>query len=288
MLGIVLIDKPQGISSHDAVNRVRRAYGTRRVGHAGTLDPQATGLLVMAVGPATRFLQYLPLEPKIYEATITFGTETITQDGEGEVVAEKPVPENLEEAIKANVSSLTGEIQQLPPLYSAIKKDGKPLYMYARKGEDVERQIRTVFIKSATLLGIEGNTATFRIICSGGTYIRTWAHDLGQLLGCGAYLSGLVRTAVGLFSLDDAFALDELEEQPLISLREALEQDRPIVELNATQERAIRNGQSAGAGRWLPDGIVAVADKTGEVFGMARVSENQLYPECIIPQGPEC
>ena len=133
MLGILLINKPAGITSHDVVSRCRRKLQTKRVGHAGTLDPLATGLLVMAVGPATRFLQYLPLEPKEYVATIKFGESTNTYDSEGEVTESRPVPKNLEERLVDVFPDFTGEIDQLPPMFSAVKKDGKPLYAYARK-----------------------------------------------------------------------------------------------------------------------------------------------------------
>src|SRR6202044_655457 len=138
MLGILLIDKPAGITSHDVVNAVRRRFGVRRVGHAGTLDPQATGLLIVAVGPATRFLQYLPLEPKEYVGVVTFGEERDTQDSEGQVVALKPVPGDLEAQVHEVLPQFRGLIQQLPPMYSAVKKDGKPLYAYARSGKEVD------------------------------------------------------------------------------------------------------------------------------------------------------
>ena len=282
MLGIVLIDKPLGLTSHDVVARLRRTFSTRRIGHAGTLDPLATGLLVVAVGPATRFLQYLPLEPKVYEGTIRFGIETTTQDREGEVVAERPVPDDLEAQIEAFRPEFLGLIQQLPPLYSAVKKAGKPLYVYARKGEAVEREPRTVHIGEATILAVRGHDVDVRIVCSGGTYMRTWAHVLGQRLGCGAHLAALRRTAVGKFSLDQAHDLDAAGPEHFISLADALP-PAPLVPLNATQVAAVRNGQSLGFHRALDSSLCGLLDPSGVVIGMARLTGNVLQPECVIP-----
>src|SRR5476649_403009 len=182
MFGILLIDKPLGGTSHDVVNHIRRRFGTRRVGHAGTLDPLGTGLLVVAVGPATRFLQYLPLEPKVYIAEVAFGHSTPTYDAEGELSEARPVPENLAEAIDSKLPAFRGLIQQLPPMYSAIKVGGKPLYKFAREGKEQVRESRTVHIDTFEILSIEGDKATARISCSGGTYIRSLANDLGEAL----------------------------------------------------------------------------------------------------------
>lgn len=282
MLGVVLIDKPLGITSHDVIARLRRKFQTRRIGHAGTLDPLATGLLVVAVGPATRFLQYLPLEPKEYVGTIRFGVETTTQDAEGEVVAEKPVPGDLMSEIAEVLAEFKGSIQQLPPLYSAVKKEGKPLYVYARRGEEVERERRTVFISEAELLAQTGNEVDVRVVCSGGTYMRTWAHDLGQRLGCGAHLSALRRTRVGKFAIEDAVTLEEVEPGDLRPLVEALP-PVPLVEITHRQAEAIRHGQAIGFPR-PPAGLVCgLVGPDGDVIGMARIQGQELQPECVIP-----
>jgi tRNA pseudouridine55 synthase len=282
MLGVVLIDKPLGITSHDVIARLRRKFQTRRIGHAGTLDPLATGLLVVAVGPATRFLQYLPLEPKEYVGTIRFGVETTTQDAEGEVVAEKPVPSDLMSEISGVLAEFKGSIQQLPPLYSAVKKEGKPLYVYARRGEEVERERRTVFISEAELLAQTGNEVDVRVVCSGGTYMRTWAHDLGQRLGCGAHLSALRRTRVGKFAIEDAVTLEEVEPGDLRPLVEALP-PVPLVEITHRQAEAIRHGQAIGFPR-PPAGLVCgLVGPEGDVIGMARIQGQELQPECVIP-----
>lgn len=282
MLGILLIDKPLGITSHDVIARLRRKLQTKRVGHAGTLDPLATGLLVVAVGPATRFLQYLPLEPKEYIGTVKFGIETTTQDAEGEIVAEKPVPADLMSVIDQALPQFKGAISQIPPLYSAVKKEGKPLYVYARRGEDVEREPRNVYISEVEVLEHNGNEVDVRVVCSGGTYMRTWAHDLGQHLGCGAHLSGLRRTRVGKFSIDDAITLEEATADDLLPLSEALP-PVPLVQLNSHQVHAIRHGQAIGWAR-PPAGLYCgLLDPRGEIIGMARIEDQQLQPECVIP-----
>lgn len=284
MLGVVLIDKPLGLTSHDVISRLRKRFDTKRVGHAGTLDPLATGLLVVAIGPATRFLQYLPLEPKVYVARIRFGIETNTQDGEGVVVAELPVPQDLRSAFDKAVPAFKGLIQQIPPMFSAVKKDGKPLYAYARRGDEVERDARTVHIGEVEVLEVGDVDMVVRVTCSGGTYMRTWAHDLGKAIGCGAHLSALRRTQVGKFLLEDALALDVVGPEHIMPLSEALP-PVPLVSLNGTQVAAIRNGQPVGLGKTPPAGspVYGMLDPAGEVVGMGRIDGPMLQPECVIP-----
>ena len=282
MLGVVLVDKPLGITSHDVIGQLRRRFETRRVGHAGTLDPLATGLLVVAVGPATRFLQYLPLEPKEYIATIRFGTETTTQDAEGEVVAEHAVPANLRAEFERVLPEYRNLIQQIPPIYSAVKKDGKPLYHYARKGIEVERTARTVHIGEVEILDELPTEIEVRVTCSGGTYMRTWAHDLGQAVGCGAYLAALRRTRVGRFCIDDAKPLEEVRQIDLLPLREALP-PLPLVELNATQIDAIRHGQPIGYPHPPEGRACGLLDGFGAVVGIGRIEGPAIHPEVVIP-----
>lgn len=283
MLGVLLIRKPEGLTSHDVVNDVRRRFGTRRVGHAGTLDPLATGVLVVAVGPATRFLQYLPLEPKEYVAEVAFGQETTTYDREGDVVADRPVPEDLRGAIHAALPGFLGLIQQIPPMYSAIKVKGKPLYQYARQGQELKREPRTVHIGSYELESLEGDVGTFRIVCSGGTYVRSLAHDLGLALGCGAHLRSLVRTRVGRFGLADAKPLDAISPGDLIPLHEALP-PMPLVQLDEEKTRWVREGRPIGMAEPPENFLVALVEPRGAVFSVARVQGNLLKPECVIPQ----
>lgn len=282
MLGILLIDKPLGCSSHDVVNIVRRKLGTKRVGHAGTLDPLGTGLLVVAVGPATRFLQYLPLEPKEYEGTILFGKRTSTYDAEGDVVSEAPVPVDLVDQVRSAIPRFLGLIDQLPPMHSAVKVAGKPLYKYARKGEDVERQVRTIHISSIEIFNENPPSVDFRMVCSGGTYVRTLADDLGHAIGCGAHLTRLRRTRVGKFSLEQATPLEDAAPNRLISLFQAID-PMPIVQMDPQQTSAIREGRQVALDAPGKPGLVALTDPKGQVFSVARLLGNVLQPECVIP-----
>lgn len=208
--GFLVIDKPAGISSHDVVNRVRRILGTKRVGHTGTLDPFATGVLPIAVGEGTKAIQFLDEGEKAYEAVIRLGLVTDTLDITGSVMQEQNPGGVGQEQLLNVMAALTGKINQIPPMYSAIKQGGQPLYKLARKGVEVERASRQVTIHSFELLGFEMPLATVRVRCSRGTYVRTLADDLGRLLGCGACLTQLRRTMSGPFRLDDAMTLDQL------------------------------------------------------------------------------
>ncbi|MFY9235319.1 MAG: tRNA pseudouridine(55) synthase TruB [Fimbriimonadaceae bacterium] len=284
MIGILLIDKPLGCSSHEVVHQLRRKFGTKRVGHAGTLDPLATGLLVVAVGPATRFLQYLPLEPKLYRGEITFGVETNTYDAEGEIVAQKDVPADLAGKIQEALDRFTGLIEQVPPMFSAIKKAGRPLYEYARRGETIERQPRTVHIGRFEAENINGSIATVWVECSGGTYVRSLAHDLGQTIGCGAHLSSLVRHKIGRFDLVDAVHLDQVSPADIIPLQEALK-PMQMLTLSDNEVAEIREGRQINtnttAGGSSPVGMLDVG---GTVIGIARPTDSgALQPECVIP-----
>jgi tRNA pseudouridine55 synthase len=282
MFGILLIDKPLGGTSHDVVNHIRRKFGTRRVGHAGTLDPLGTGLLVVAVGPATRFLQYLPLEPKEYVSEITFGRATDTYDAEGETTEEHPVPDDLPRLFGDAAEKLLGLIEQVPPIYSAVKVNGKPLYKYARAGQEVERISRRVHIGALDVLSIEENRVRVRVECSGGTYVRTLAHDLGQMLGCGAFLSALHRTRVGKFRVEQAERLDKVTPADLLPLRSAL-LPMPMIPLNEAQMQQVREGRQLVIPAPKEERLVALLDTDGEVFSVARVEGAALQPECVIP-----
>jgi len=208
--GFLVIDKPAGISSHDVVNRVRRILGTRKVGHTGTLDPFATGVLPIAVGEGTKAIQFLDEGEKAYEAVIRLGLVTDTLDITGTVLQEHDSGGLGQEQLLSAMAALTGEISQVPPMYSAIKQGGQPLYKLARKGIEVERQSREVIIHSFELLEFSSPLATVRVHCSRGTYVRTLADDLGKLLGCGACLTALRRTLSGPFRLADAMTLEQL------------------------------------------------------------------------------
>ncbi|GAB4168983.1 MAG: tRNA pseudouridine(55) synthase TruB [Geothermobacteraceae bacterium] len=219
MDGLILIDKPVNISSFDVVRQVRRLAGTRKAGHGGTLDPFASGLLPVALGNATRLLEYLLDADKTYRATMRLGQETDTQDRTGQVVAEHGVPADVAERLPRVVRQFTGRIEQVPPMFSALKKDGVPLYRLARRGEDVDREPRGVRVERMEVLEINGIDVCFEVTCSKGTYVRTLAHDIGQALGCGAHLTALRRTGTGSFRIEDAVRFEEL-----------LEGGRPVLE----------------------------------------------------------
>ncbi len=283
MFGILLINKPQGITSHGVISRLRKALDTRRIGHAGTLDPLATGLLVVAVGPATRFLQYLNLEPKTYVSTVKFGQSTNTYDAEGEVIQTRPIPENLEQQINNSLPQFLGKITQSPPIYSAIKVQGKPLYEYARRGEEVEIKARTQNIHSYTLDSISGDEAIFTITCDGGTYIRSLAHDLGEVIGCGAHIKELCRTGAGQFHLNQAIPLDQATADHIIPSHQTL-QHLPQIILNREEIDHIRHGRSVENPTPINNPKAVLMTPDSNVISIANVvKETELHPYCVIP-----
>lgn len=208
--GFLLIDKPAGITSHDVVDRLRRITGMRRIGHAGTLDPFATGLLILGVGKATKGLGGLSAKGKEYEGTMVLGASSDTQDGTGQIVLTPDAQMPTEKQFKHSLEGFKGTIEQVPPMYSAKKIGGKKLYELAREGKTVERKAAHVTISELKLLAFEPPHATIKVRCTSGTYIRTLAHDIGKDLGCGAYLEQLRRTAIGEYLVDKASELDEL------------------------------------------------------------------------------
>jgi len=209
--GILLVDKPQGITSHDVVDRIRRIYQIRKVGHAGTLDPMATGLLIILVGKATKASQYLMSLSKTYEGRMRFGQVTDTQDADGDIVEEHPLPENMSGAkIAEAMTKYRGDQYQTPPMFSAKKIKGVPLYKLARQGRETEREPRFIHVTRFDLIDFERPEATFILQCSKGTYVRTVVHDLGRDLGCGAHLVALRRTLIDRFSVKDSSTLEEL------------------------------------------------------------------------------
>jgi tRNA pseudouridine55 synthase len=220
--GILLVDKPSGFTSHDVVARLRRKLAMKRIGHAGTLDPMATGLLMMLVGKATSVSQYLTNLDKEYEGTIELGKTTNSQDAEGEVVETRPVPPLTEEAVRAAMQGFLGDQYQTPPMFSAIKVGGVPLYKRARKGEEVPREPRFIRVASYELTRFALPHLDFRLRCSKGTYVRTLAHDLGQKLGCGAHLCALRRTATDRFRIESALTLAAIEQLSLAEIEQRL------------------------------------------------------------------
>jgi len=227
--GVLLVDKPTDHTSHDVIARLRGILKMRRIGHAGTLDPMATGVLVVLLGKATKASQYLMSLDKEYSGTITLGSVTNTQDAEGEVLETRPVPPLSEEDVKTFMKGFVGDQYQLPPMFSAIKIDGVPLYKQARKGEEVEREPRFIRVSSFELTRFASPEIDFVLRCTKGTYVRTVAHDLGQKIGCGAHLSALRRTATGKFTAEQCLTLEQIQalstselEKRLVHVRDAV------------------------------------------------------------------
>jgi len=248
MNGLLVIDKPSGMTSFDVVCRVRRMVKTRRVGHAGTLDPMATGVLPVAFGTATRLIEYLMAGDKSDRAVLKLGCVTDTQDSAGQILEEKPWQSIERAAIEAAIENLTGDINQLPPMYSALKKDGQPLYKLARQGIEVQRETRKVVVKRLVIDEFSAPYLTFTIDCGKGTYVRTLCHDLGQMLGCGAHMTALRRLSCGRFELSASHTLAELEllfEQgrplPFVPLADVLD-DWPALQADGAVLERLLNG----------------------------------------------
>lgn len=279
--GILNIDKPQGITSHDAVNHLRRLSSVRRVGHAGTLDPLATGVLLLCVGRATRLSEYLIGLPKCYEATVRLGQVTDSYDADGELVAEHEVSVsqiNIEDAL----STFLGRIQQKAPIYSAIKQQGQPLYKLARRGVPVEAPIREVQIYKLALLAWEKPDLQIKVMCSTGTYIRSLAHDLGQKLGCGGHITALRRTCIGDFGIKQAVALDQLTEQNWISYLQASDEavkHMQRLDLSPDESRRLQLGQRIQRLETHPDtAVVRAYEPDGRFLGIVTARDSDWQP----------
>ncbi|MBT5016463.1 tRNA pseudouridine(55) synthase TruB [Candidatus Peregrinibacteria bacterium] len=242
MKGFLIVDKPQGITSFDVVAQARRALNVRKIGHLGTLDPLATGVLVLAIGEGTKLIEYLMGADKEYEATLEFGKISDTYDSEGKITkTDAPVPTSDE--IEAALPQFRGEIQQIPPAFSALKINGQRAYDLARRGEKVELKPRTVYIHDLTLVAPD----QLHIHCSSGTYIRSIIHDLGQTLGCGAIMTALRRTHVGQFMLNKAIDITKTSPENLISLEEIVS-SWPPVKVNKDEMIALQQGQKVHIG----------------------------------------
>ena len=284
--GLVVVDKPGGMSSHDVVGRLRRYFGTRKVGHAGTLDPMATGVLVVGIERATKMLGLLALETKSYEATIRLGQTTTTDDAEGETTSTTDASAVTDEAIDAAVAALTGEIDQVPSAVSAIKVDGRRAYDRVRAGEEVELRSRRVTVARFDVLERTRSGAVVDLVvvvdCSTGTYIRALARDLGCALGVGGHLTALRRTHVGPFGLDVARTLDQLETDPTLSL------DLDSAALTAFPRRDIDADEAEGLrhGRWLEArgdaGVVAAVGPDGRVAALVSESGRRAAPVVVM------
>ena len=273
MNGIVIVDKPQGWTSQDVTARLRRVFGTRRIGHGGTLDPMATGVLPVFVGRATRGVEFFEHARKEYEALLRPGIVTNTQDITGTVLETREVA--LDDAgIEAALAGFRGEILQVPPMYSALKVNGQKLCDLARKGKTVDRQPRPITIHALEYLGMEGGCLRLRVDCSKGTYIRTLCQDIGQALGCGGCMEALRRTRAGEYTISQAVPLQELldSENPAQYLRpvDSMFANHPMVSLTANQERRCRNGNAFSV--TLPEGTYRAYSQSGEFLMLARVT----------------
>ena len=285
--GVLLLDKPQGISSQGAVSRAKGLFGAAKVGHTGTLDPMATGLLPLAFGEATKFSQALLDADKAYVADVRLGVTTTTGDLEGEITRTLPVDVDrtrLENAL----AEFRGEIVQMPPMYSALKHQGKPLYAYARAGTEVERTARRITIHALELELFEGERLRIRVACSKGTYIRVLAEDIGEALGCGATLAGLRRTQVGPFSLDSAVTLEALdgmtadERQARLRPADALLEGVPAVTLDVQQARRLGLGQAVQGVSATP-GLVRAYGPDGAFLGVGELAaDGALAPRRLV------
>lgn len=221
--GVLLIDKDGGCTSHDVVNKVRRILKIRSVGHAGTLDPLATGLLVILVGKATKLSQYLMSLDKVYTGEFVLGIETNSQDSEGEVVAQLPIPEGLDaESLQKQMNSFLGDQYQTPPMFSAKKVNGIPLYKLARQGQEVAREPRFINISRFALANFESPKGAFELACTKGTYVRTVCHDLGKRIGCGAHMTALRRTVSGKFDVKNAITVGQLQQMNSAAIKKQL------------------------------------------------------------------
>lgn len=283
--GLLLVDKPVGVSSHDVVNVARRALREKRIGHAGTLDPFATGLLVLLVGRATRLLPHVSGDPKVYEATIRFGTETDTEDLHGGIVRDAPLPDR--DAVLGAIPALTGQVQQVPPAYSAKRVDGKRAYALARAGEEVVLPAIPVRVDRWEVLGWQGTedaviSCDVRITCGGGTYIRSLARDLARAAGSAAHLTALRRTNSGLFAVSDAVTLDALREGEA-RLRSALDAlpERPRQPLDARDVLRIARGLEIDATVEGPWGALTSAD-TGQLVALAERKGDRWQPRVVL------
>ncbi len=280
-VGVLNIDKPQGYTSHDVVARVRKLTGIRRVGHAGTLDPMATGVLLVCVGPATRISDYLQRGSKVYRTTFRLGKTTDTYDADGQVLTTAPVPELSLSDLDRALTPFRGEIQQVPPMYSAIKFKGQPLHKFARAGIQVERKTRAITIFDIGIEAWQTPDLTVLISCSPGTYVRSVAHDLGEALGCGGHVRSLRRVSSGTWRVEDATTLQNLlaaqDDWPnyLHGLRSALSMLPPVV-LTAEQAYRFTLGQSISVQAEGNTPEVRVLGPDEQVIGIGRVNTERL------------
>ena len=295
--GVVLLDKPAGMSSQGAVTAVKRAFNADKAGHTGTLDPMATGLLPICLGEATKYSQDLLEADKSYVARVRFGARTDTGDAEGQIIEEFSLPQFSDEvatraALDALLPKFTGPISQVPPMYSALKRDGKPLYEYARAGVEIERTPRDITIHKIRWTDIQWPEATLEVSCSKGTYIRVLAEDLGNDLGCGAHLTGLRRTEVGHLTLDQSFTIESIQQglkdtSTYILPVDALLQTLPHLTVDEQQAKRLEMGQRVPLNLPSIEALVRIYRATAaphNFIGTADWRSGVLHPKRLISQ----
>jgi tRNA pseudouridine55 synthase len=285
--GVFLLDKPLGFSSNQALKKIQWLFNAKKAGHTGTLDPMASGLLPICLGEATKFSHRLLDANKTYIATIQLGITTSTGDQEGEVILEKEVVFN-EAQLEDILKKFIGDITQVPPMYSALKFEGKPLYEYAREGIEIERKSRQIKIYDIKLIKMEESVITIEVLCSKGTYVRTLAEDIGQALGCGAHLKGLERTQTGNFQLSDALSIEALEGMTMASREkelmpiDALLDELLSIQLTETETEAIKKGQSIDFNS-KNDKEVRLYSASGQFVGVGQPDlQGRLFPKRLI------
>lgn len=295
MDGIVNVLKPAGMTSHDVVARLRKIYHTRKVGHTGTLDPDAVGVLPVCIGQATRLVEYLTDKEKTYKTMLKFGHETNTQDASGEITASTALPVLGREAFCAVTRQFVGEIQQIPPMYSAIKKDGQPLYKLARQGLTVEVEPRSVMIYEINVLLYNQEGAMLEVRCGKGTYIRTLCQDLGRACGSSAYMTYLMRTASGSFGIDRAVTLAQLEqsdhpEQFLLDMNSSLVDMPALTVTSPAMQDRIQNGleQRIPGAAEQPDGTICRAlSQDGQLLAIGCSKGAYFQPNKVFKCGEQ-
>ena len=284
MDGILIIDKPGGITSHDVVQRVRKLLKTSKVGHLGTLDPMATGVLLLCIGKATRVGRFLPSSPKEYVGEIRFGFATTTYDREGERTGPEQVLTYGRAEIQTAMSRLTGAFDQKPPVISAKKMGGIPSYKLARRGMALEPIAVSVEVSTFEITSFSAPLAGFRVVCSSGTYVRSLAHDLGQQLGCGAHLDSLRRVRSGDFSVERAVPLERATAENIVPLEDLLPR-LPRIEIeNELSENRVRHGNSFQTE--LAPGLACIFNKKGEFLAVAAIENGWAHPRVVLTSTP--
>lgn len=291
--GILLLDKPLDISSNKSLQRVRAIYNAKKAGHTGSLDPLASGLLPICFGEATKFSNYLLNSDKTYEAECQLGVKTTTGDMEGDILEELPVPEISKSQIESVLHTFKGNYEQLPPMHSALKQNGQPLYKLARQGVEVERQVRTVQIHNIEFLDYSDYTIRFRVRCSKGTYIRTLAEDIGNKLGCGGHIKALRRLSVGHFHIENAVNMDQIQKlrdqnafaalDELLFPVEAVLSDWPGVMLSPDAAHYLKQGQAVIAPKAPTEGWVTLYENEGDFIGVGEIlDDGRVAPRRLI------